>query len=196
MAPTRAVTSESPAELAKPASTSGSPRAATLLHVNSPLFVKNPEPTASTVGNARKSSTYAANGVSPSHAHENDRRALAGRAGAADSIVADAEAVREALGSTTWWALGQSFGGFILTHYLAAAPASLAGVMIAAGLPPLVGAEGATASADDVYAETYPLVDEGFSYASDTNDEWLSGQGLLELLHDGGPAPLRRRATD
>ena len=46
------------------------------------------------------------------------------------------------------------------------------------------------------YAQSHPLVDEGFSYASDTNDEWLSGQGLLELLHDGGPTPLRRRATD
>ncbi len=75
----------------------------------------------------------------------------------ADSIVADAEAVRDALGVNTWWALGQSFGGFILTHYLSAAPASLAGVMIAAGLPPLVNAAGSTASADDVYAETYPL---------------------------------------
>ncbi len=74
-----------------------------------------------------------------------------------DSIVADAEAVREALGSTSWWALGQSFGGFVLTHYLTAAPSSLAGVMIAAGLPPLDTTEGATASADDVYAETYPL---------------------------------------
>ncbi|WP_411287330.1 UDP-N-acetylglucosamine 4,6-dehydratase (inverting) [Phenylobacterium sp.] len=35
--------------------------------------------------------------------------------------------------------------------------------------------------------------DEGFSYASDTNEEWLSGEGLLALLHDGEP---RRRLTD
>ncbi|MFT3875991.1 MAG: alpha/beta fold hydrolase [Propioniciclava sp.] len=75
----------------------------------------------------------------------------------ADSIVADAEAVREVLGVKTWWALGQSFGGFILTRYLTTAPASLAGVMITAGLPPLVTEDGRTASADDVYAETYPL---------------------------------------
>ena len=49
----------------------------------------------------------------------------------------------------------------------------------------------------EAYAETHPLVAEGFSYASDTNDEWLSGPGLLELLDDKGPlgAP-RRRATD
>src|SRR6185369_1888080 len=40
------------------------------------------------------------------------------------------------------------------------------------------------------------LPDE-FSYASDTNDEWLSGAGLLALLNDGATAaPRRRRATD
>jgi UDP-N-acetylglucosamine 4,6-dehydratase len=44
------------------------------------------------------------------------------------------------------------------------------------------------------YAKTKPLVPDGFSYASDTNTEWLSGPGLLELLND--PAPPRRRATD
>jgi UDP-N-acetylglucosamine 4,6-dehydratase len=46
------------------------------------------------------------------------------------------------------------------------------------------------------YAKTHPLTAEGFSYASDTNEEWLSGDGLLALLHDGGPNRLRRRATD
>jgi len=35
-----------------------------------------------------------------------------------------------------------------------------------------------------------PLAD-GFSYASDTNDDWLSGEGLLALLDD--PTPRRRR---
>jgi UDP-N-acetylglucosamine 4,6-dehydratase len=38
-------------------------------------------------------------------------------------------------------------------------------------------------------------LDEGFSYASDTNDEWLTGQGLLALLDDGAPQ-RRRRMTD
>lgn len=75
----------------------------------------------------------------------------------ADAIVADAEAVREALGVRTWWALGQSFGGFVVTSYLTRAPESLAGAMITAGLPPLLTAQGETATADDVYAETYPL---------------------------------------
>ena len=45
------------------------------------------------------------------------------------------------------------------------------------------------------YATTRPQVAEGFSYASDTNDEWLSGEGLLALLDDGQPE-RRRRATD
>jgi UDP-N-acetylglucosamine 4,6-dehydratase len=39
-----------------------------------------------------------------------------------------------------------------------------------------------------------PLAD-GFSYASDTNDEWLSGEGLLALLDDTPPR-RRRRAQD
>src|SRR5207302_608332 len=36
---------------------------------------------------------------------------------------------------------------------------------------------------------------EGFSYASDTNDDWLTGDGLLALLEDAAPR-RRRRAQD
>jgi UDP-N-acetylglucosamine 4,6-dehydratase len=36
---------------------------------------------------------------------------------------------------------------------------------------------------------------EGFSYASDTNDDWLTGDGLLALLEDATPR-RRRRAQD
>jgi UDP-N-acetylglucosamine 4,6-dehydratase len=36
---------------------------------------------------------------------------------------------------------------------------------------------------------------EGFSYASDINDEWLSGEALLALLGESAPA-RRRRLTD
>ncbi|MFC3079453.1 UDP-N-acetylglucosamine 4,6-dehydratase (inverting) [Phenylobacterium terrae] len=39
-------------------------------------------------------------------------------------------------------------------------------------------------------------VPDGFSYSSDTNDEWLSGDGLLEMLADAPPMLRRRRATD
>jgi UDP-N-acetylglucosamine 4,6-dehydratase len=38
-------------------------------------------------------------------------------------------------------------------------------------------------------------LDEGFCYASDTNDEWLSGAGLLAMLEDG-LLKHRRRAVD
>jgi UDP-N-acetylglucosamine 4,6-dehydratase len=35
------------------------------------------------------------------------------------------------------------------------------------------------------FAETYPMVAEEFSYASDSNDEWLEGAALLEMLRNG-----------
>jgi len=38
-------------------------------------------------------------------------------------------------------------------------------------------------------------LDEGFCYASDSNDEWLAGADLLAVLEDPGPA-RRRRVTD
>jgi UDP-N-acetylglucosamine 4,6-dehydratase len=44
------------------------------------------------------------------------------------------------------------------------------------------------------YAGERPSVAEGFSYASDTNDEWLSGEDLMALLNEQGDR--RRRATD
>lgn len=67
----------------------------------------------------------------------------------ADSIVADAELLRVALGDDTWAALGQSYGGFCLTTYLSQAPQGLREVFVTAGLP------GITTTADDVYRATY-----------------------------------------
>lgn len=67
----------------------------------------------------------------------------------ADSIVADAELLRTALGGDTWAALGQSYGGFCLTTYLSQAPHGLREVFVTAGLP------GLTTTADDVYRATY-----------------------------------------
>lgn len=43
------------------------------------------------------------------------------------------------------------------------------------------------------FAFDHPMAPDGFSYASDSNTEWLSGQGLLDLLAE---APPRRRAGD
>ena len=48
----------------------------------------------------------------------------------------------------------------------------------------------------EMFSKSYPLASDGFSYASDTNDEWLSGEGLIALLNDGPPTERRRRATD
>lgn len=67
----------------------------------------------------------------------------------APDIVADAEAIRKALGSPPWVTLGQSFGGFCTLTYLSFAPEGLAGSMITGGIPPLSG------PADDVYRATY-----------------------------------------
>ncbi len=67
----------------------------------------------------------------------------------ADSIVADAELLRERLGVDRWSVLGQSFGGFCALRYLSAAPGALREVLFTGGLPP-VGR-----SVDDVYRATY-----------------------------------------
>ncbi|WP_375294483.1 alpha/beta fold hydrolase, partial [Microbacterium sp.] len=66
-----------------------------------------------------------------------------------DAIVADAEALRAALGAPTWSILGQSFGGFIATSYLSRHPNSLERVLITAGLPTLNG------EPDEVYRRTF-----------------------------------------
>jgi pimeloyl-ACP methyl ester carboxylesterase len=55
----------------------------------------------------------------------------------ADSIVKDAEFIREALGAGRWAVLGQSFGGFCVLNYLSTAPDSLSAAYITAGLPPI-----------------------------------------------------------
>jgi pimeloyl-ACP methyl ester carboxylesterase len=67
----------------------------------------------------------------------------------ADSIVRDAEWIREQLGVEQWSVLGQSFGGFCVTAYLSQAPGGLREAFLTGGLPP-VGRP-----VDDVYRFTY-----------------------------------------
>ena len=67
----------------------------------------------------------------------------------ADSIVADAEVLRQALDVEKWTVLGQSYGGFVATTYLSRAPRGLREVLVTAGLPALTG------PADDVYRLTF-----------------------------------------
>ncbi len=66
-----------------------------------------------------------------------------------DSIVMDAELIRNQLGVERWSVLGQSFGGFCVLHYLSAAPSGLEEAFITGGLPP-VGRH-----PDEVYRATY-----------------------------------------
>lgn len=71
----------------------------------------------------------------------------------ADAIVADAELIRRRLcGDEPWETLGQSYGGFLTLTYLSQAPEGLRACYVAGGLP------GLAATADDVYARTYPRV--------------------------------------
>jgi pimeloyl-ACP methyl ester carboxylesterase len=71
----------------------------------------------------------------------------------ADSIVADAELIRQEItGGQPWSILGQSFGGFCAVCYLSQAPGGLREAFITGGLP------GLDVTADDVYRLTYPKV--------------------------------------
>ncbi|RKR30394.1 prolyl aminopeptidase 2 [Arthrobacter oryzae] len=70
----------------------------------------------------------------------------------ADSIVADAEAIRAALGSAPWTVYGQSYGGFCSLSYLSFAPEGLREVLVTGGLAPLGG------SAERVYRATFQRV--------------------------------------
>lgn len=70
----------------------------------------------------------------------------------ADSIVADAEAIRRTLGAAPWTVYGQSYGGFCALTYLSFAPEGLREVLITGGLAPLAG------SADRVYQATFRRV--------------------------------------
>jgi len=72
----------------------------------------------------------------------------------ADAIVRDAEWIRRELQGEgrRWTVLGQSYGGFCVTHYLSAAPGALEGGLFAGGLPPL------DQPVDEIYRATYRRV--------------------------------------
>jgi pimeloyl-ACP methyl ester carboxylesterase len=67
----------------------------------------------------------------------------------ADSIVRDAELIRQELGVDRWSILGQSFGGFCSMTYLSIAPNGLREALITGGLSPI------GRSVDDIYGATY-----------------------------------------
>lgn len=74
-----------------------------------------------------------------------------------DSIVADCEAIRLALGVQRWTGLGQSFGGFCLCTYLSFAPTGLKEALITGGLAPLTCGP-CPGAADDVYTRLFARV--------------------------------------
>ncbi len=96
----------------------------------------------------------------------------------ADSIVRDAEILRERVtGGRTWDTLGQSYGGFVTLTYLSLAPEGLRTCYVTGGLP------GLTATAEQVYARTYPRVaakNAGY-YAAYPQDRALV-RGLADRL--------------
>ncbi|MFQ4148918.1 alpha/beta fold hydrolase [Arthrobacter sp. LAPM80] len=67
----------------------------------------------------------------------------------ADDIVADAELIRNALGSEPWSIFGQSYGGFCALTYLSFAPEGVKEALITGGLGPLTG------PADQVYEASF-----------------------------------------
>ena len=72
----------------------------------------------------------------------------------ADSIVRDAELLREALGVERWSILGQSFGGFCAFTYLSIAPDGLREALVTGGTPPIAR------PVDDVYSATWARMAE------------------------------------
>ncbi|MEV8132995.1 alpha/beta fold hydrolase [Pseudarthrobacter oxydans] len=112
----------------------------------------------------------------------------------ADSIVADAELVRDALGADPWTVYGQSYGGFCALTYLSFAPQGLREVLVTGGLAPLAG------PADDVYRATFQRVAarnaEYFAwYPEDRAAVERIARHLrhtTEYLPDGGPLTVER----
>ncbi|MDQ5853562.1 MAG: alpha/beta hydrolase, partial [Chloroflexota bacterium] len=101
----------------------------------------------------------------------------------ADAIVQDAEWIRRALLGErgTWSVLGQSFGGFCVTHYLSVAPAALKEAIITGGLPPL------EREVDDVYRATYRrVIEQNRRYYARYPDDMARAQAVVQRLsgHD------------
>ncbi len=106
----------------------------------------------------------------------------------ADSIVADAEAIRRELQVERWSILGQSFGGFCAMRYLSASPEGLREALFTGGVPPL------EASIDEVYTATFERMRERNRrfYARYPGDR----PRMLELLELTRSEPLELPSGD
>lgn len=99
----------------------------------------------------------------------------------ADSIVADAEAMREHLGVRTWSTLGQSFGGFTTLAYLSTNADSLERAYFTGGL------SGIGQRAEDVYALTYDRMRAASQYYYRRFPEQRDAmRRLVDLAAEGG----------
>ncbi len=97
----------------------------------------------------------------------------------ADSIVRDAELIRhELIGEGQRWSvLGQSYGGFCITHYLSVAPNGLKEAIITGGLPPL------SRPPDDVYRATYRhVIDKNRLYYERYPDDIERAKEIVDYL--------------
>ena len=97
----------------------------------------------------------------------------------ADSIVRDAELVRQELGIDRWSVLGQSFGGFCTMTYLSFAPEGLREAFITGGLSPI------GRPVDDVYAATYArMLERNRAYFERYPDDRPVVRRLFRRLED------------
>ena len=95
----------------------------------------------------------------------------------ADSIVRDAELIRQELGVQRWSILGQSFGGFTSITYLSIAPEGLREAFLTGGLSPI------GRPVDDIYGATYRrLLDKNRSYFTRYPDDRARVRDILYRL--------------
>ena len=97
----------------------------------------------------------------------------------ADSIVRDAEQIRQELGVDRWSVLGQSFGGFTSMTYLSIAPEGLREAFITGGLSPI------GRPVDDIYGATYQrLIEANRRYFERYPDDRARVGEILRRLED------------
>jgi pimeloyl-ACP methyl ester carboxylesterase len=106
----------------------------------------------------------------------------------ADSIIRDAELIRQALDVDRWSVLGQSFGGFCTMTYLSLAPEGLREAFITGGLSPI------GRPVDEVYSATWQR-------ALDKNREYFERYAgdrarVLEIVRRLGDEEVRLPSGD
>ena len=109
----------------------------------------------------------------------------------ADSIVRDAELIRQELGVDRWSILGQSFGGFCSMVYLSIAPDGLREALLTGGLSPI------GRSPDEIYGATWKRVVQlnEFHYARYPEDRARIAEIIRRLDAEDVRLPTGDRLT-